>query len=688
MRRLLTTLTLTTLVTGLLAGPVQAQTPAPAIAPAAAAVAAAPLTNLAHLNFLADRVAVTPSAAHSSYALDRDPKVGVLWVYADSRPGGQFARVGGGSYDAAANTWGQGAFDSDDIARSIVVYLRQWQATGSAEAKQYAYDQLRGLAYFQTLTGAHAGEMVLWMQPDGSLNLTPTPPDDPNPADTGPSYWLARSLWAFGSGYAAFKSADPAFAAFLAARMDLAVAALNRDVLTRAGSYQIIHGVKVPNWLIVNGADASSEALLGLADYVRTAPPAKATAARTALAQLAAGVAQMGAGTTTAWPNRALLPWALSRSDWHAWGAQMASGLAAAAGALNDRSLLAPAVADTAGFTPQLLTSTGPVNGLLPTPSDRTQIAYGIDARVQALATVGTAAASSGLRDLAGIAAGWYFGANAAKVPVYDPATGVTNDGVEAEGRVNPNSGAESTIHGLLSMQVLDADPRLAELARSSSTIVTRDGLAVTEAETGTLAGNATVTTPASAWTGESLFSGGKYVAAGAGSTVTWTLPAGSQTRLVQPVVELRNGSAARTTFTVTDAAGTRSATLAYGAVGAQGNAPSAGYLIPADLGLRAFGGPVTITATTTGGTGVIDAMEVMPEVATLRSTGAGHTTTVLSSKAGAPALRVVSPAGRRGAPAGTLTGYDGNGRQLYAARTRGVAVATVAPGGFTVFVG
>ena len=685
MRRLTTVLALTTLVTGLLAGPARAQTPAATI-PAAAA-APAPLTNLAHLNFLADRVAVTPSAAHSSYALDRDPKVGVLWVYADSRPGGAFARVGGGAYDAASNTWGQGAFDSDDIARSIVVYLRQWQATGSAQAKQYAYDQLRGLAYFQTLTGAHAGEMALWMQPDGSLNLTPTPPDDPNPADSGPSYWLARSLWAFGSGYAAFKTADPAFAAFLAARMNLAVAALNRDVLTRAGTYQTIHGVQVPNWLIVNGADASSEALLGLADYARTAPTAGATPARTALAQLAAGVARMGAGTTTAWPNRALLPWALSRSDWHAWGAQMASGLAAAAGALNDPTLLAPAVADTAGFTPQLLTSTGPVNGLLPTPGDRTQIAYGIDARVQALAAVGTATGSSGLRDLAGIAAGWYFGANAAKVPVYDPATGVTNDGVEAEGRVNPNSGAESTIHGLLSMQVLDADPSLAALARSSSTIVTRDGLNVVEAEAGTLAGNATAVTPASAWTGESLFSGGQYVAAGAGSTVTWTLPASGQTRLIQPVVELVSGSAARTTFTITDSTGTRSATLSYGAVGAQGNAPSADYLIPADLGLRSSGGAVTVTAKTTGGTGIIDALQVLPEIATLRSTGGGHTTTVLTSKAGAPALHVVSPPTRRGAPVGTLTGYDGFGRQLYSTRTSGVAVATVAPGGFVVYV-
>ena len=49
---------------------------------------------------------------------------------------------------------------------------------------------------------------------------------------------------------------------------------------------------------------------------------------------------------------------------------------------VGDKRLLPAAVDDTAGFTAQLLTSTGPVNGLLPTPVDTTQIAYGADARV------------------------------------------------------------------------------------------------------------------------------------------------------------------------------------------------------------------------------------------------------------------------------------------------------------------
>ena len=46
---------------------------------------------------------------HTTYRLTQEPRVGVLWVYAQSQPDGSFVNVGGGTHDAAANTYGQGA---------------------------------------------------------------------------------------------------------------------------------------------------------------------------------------------------------------------------------------------------------------------------------------------------------------------------------------------------------------------------------------------------------------------------------------------------------------------------------------------------------------------------------------------------------------------------------------------------
>ena len=88
--------------------------------------------------------------------------------------------------------------------------------------------------------------------------------------------------------------------------------------------------------------------------------------------------------------------------------------------------------------------------------------------------------------------AAWFFGANRSGEPVYDPATGVTYDGVQPDGTINRNSGAESTIHGLLSMLALDAHPRWPR-GRRRTAVAVRDGLTAVEAEaaastTGTVA--------------------------------------------------------------------------------------------------------------------------------------------------------------------------------------------------------
>ena len=114
--------------------------------------------------------------------------------------------------------------------------------------------------------------------------------------------------------------------------------------------------------------------------------------------------------------------------------------VARAAAGLGDPKLLAPAIGDSAVFTPHLLTAAGPDNGWLPAPVDGSQIAYGADSRVESLLAVAEATGSRGIFDEAGIAAGWFFGENRAGVATYDPATGATDDGVNPDCTVNQNS--------------------------------------------------------------------------------------------------------------------------------------------------------------------------------------------------------------------------------------------------------
>ena len=91
----------------------------------AAADDPAPLTNLAHLDFLLDEVTPPPGVdGHTTYRLEDQPTLVMPWTYADARDGGTFERVGGGPRDPETGHWGQGAFNADDVSRAAVVYLR------------------------------------------------------------------------------------------------------------------------------------------------------------------------------------------------------------------------------------------------------------------------------------------------------------------------------------------------------------------------------------------------------------------------------------------------------------------------------------------------------------------------------------------------------------------------------------
>lgn len=629
------------------------------------------LANTAHLDFLLDEATPAAVEGHSTYRLAEEPALTFPWTYADARPGGTFERIGGGALDPATGHWSQGAYNADDVSRAAVVYLRHWQQTESDASRDKAYELLRSLAYLQTTSGPHAGNVVLWIQPDGELNPSAEPVELPDPSDSGPSYWLARTLWAFGEGYAAFETADPAFAAFLQERLRLAVDAVDRQELTSYGEYTVADGLRVPSWLIVDGADATAEAVLGLAAYVAASP--SDAAARDALEKLAEGVAAMGGGDPDAWPYGAILPWAQSRSMWHAWGSQMPASLAAASSVLGDPGLVSAAVVDSARFVPVLLTGGGADNGWLPTPTERVQIAYGVDSRLQSLLAVATAADRPAFEELAGLTASWYFGANAAGSPMYDAASGVTFDGVAADGTINRNSGAESTIHGQLSMLALDAAPASVRARATGLTSVeARDGLRLVEAEAA-VATTGTVRAPDAAWTGESLWSG-SLLSLAPGQTATFSLGASEGARLVEPVSWLPLGGRASSAWT---ADGRALGTLRH-EVGAQGLTAVPGALLPQPLRRTVPAGVSSVSVAASRATVELDALLVRPEISRLALTSAGGRAELLHSAA--PSPRRVSVDGP-----GTVRVYDGTGRLLTSSSIGAGTTITLRPGGFAV---
>ncbi len=644
---------------------------------AAPAQAATPLANTAHLDFLLDTATVKGEPGHTTYRLAEEPDLVMPWTYADARDGGAFERVGGGRLDPATGDYEQGAYNTDDISRAAVVYLRHWQQTGSEDSRRNAYETLRALAYFQTTDGEDAGNVVLWMQPDGDLNPSAEPVELPDPSDSAESYWLARTLWALGEGYAAFKEDDPEFAAFLRDRVQLSVGAVNREVLDTYGQYVKADGVDVPSWLIVNGADATSEALLGLSAYVEAAPDDAGV--RDTTAKLAQGVNEFARtttkGDTTSWPYGAILPWAESRSMWHAWSSQMGAGLTEASVALGDKRLREPAVVDTIRFSAELLTAGGPDNGWYPSPTERVQIAYGADSRLQNSIALSEATGSSAYTDLAGLQAAWFFGLNRSGAPVYDPATGVTFDGVQADGSVNRNSGAESTIHGLLAMIALDDNPAVAERAQAVATQKSRVGLEVVEAET---AQGGTVVTPESSWTGESSWSG-SYLSLTKKQQATIGIGSSNLERLIEPVIWQVEKGTAETPHSKW-AQGRKPLDNLRSEVGSKGITEASGALLPQLLKKTVPAKADSVTVEGQRGETKVDNLLVRPVVSRVVVGGDGRTELVRNSTSG----KQKSTIGEAGTN-GSLRVYDRDGKLVQEKQVSGETRIDLPKEGFAI---
>ena len=158
------------------------------------------------------------------------------------------------------------------------------------------------------------------------------------------------------------------------------------------------------------------------------------------------------------------------RRCWHAWGSRSVEALASAENALGRLEYGASARNEADGLWGRFLLagripSTVAPNG---TATWYPQIAYGVGSIVDGYLALADITTDPRYAVFAGLAAGWFVGANPAGLSMYDEKTGRTFDGIDGPDpvRLNRNSGAESTIEALLALQRVTSNPQAAEYLR------------------------------------------------------------------------------------------------------------------------------------------------------------------------------------------------------------------------------
>ncbi|WP_448664764.1 hypothetical protein ACG3SL_08875 [Sphingomonas sp. CJ20] len=334
----------------------------------------------------------------------------------------------------------------DDVARAMVLLA------SSPTLSPQRMDQLDKMTRFVLQMQADNGYFYNFIWGDGRINRTY------RTSLAELNWWSLRALWGLEAAMLRLPADSPvAKRAKVAA--DRLVANLVRD-LPGGTAMETFEGLSVPTWLpFGSGADAASTATLGLLAHYRRTGSAHT---RTLLTALGEGMMRMAAGNGREFPYGAHLSW---RNQWHAWGNAQAYALLRAGEVLGRKDFTESALAEVDNFYPYLLK-----HGMLASFSVRRtakgieaveaapypQIAYGISPMVMASMEAYRVTGKPRYRATAQRLAGWFSGDNAAGHAIYDPASGRVLDGINGPRAANPNSGAESTVEGLLALRALN----------------------------------------------------------------------------------------------------------------------------------------------------------------------------------------------------------------------------------------
>ncbi len=350
---------------------------------------------------------------------------------------------------------GEGFTCVDDVSRATLVYLRSNQYVADTAVRAKLYNLITFLLEMQSPNNYFYN----FLQTNGQINLYG------NTSINQPNWWSWRAFMALTEAAPAMKSLNPALYTKMNTAILKLVGQMKVDLVGLPQTTTTVNGVTIPTWLLSGSAtDQSAILILGLINYCN----ANSDAAMTGFVKsLADGLVLMQEPDTASFPYGAFLSF---QNTWHAYGNVQAYALMQAGLFLNNPQYNKVALAEVDNFYPWLLKNgyqsafiIADSSGVIQIQSDTAypQIAYNIEPMVFAAAEAYRETGQAFYADMAGHLAAWFLGANAAATNMYSVSTGVCFDGISSPTSVNQNSGGESTIEALLTIQKVEAFPAI-----------------------------------------------------------------------------------------------------------------------------------------------------------------------------------------------------------------------------------
>jgi len=336
----------------------------------------------------------------------------------------------------------------DDVARALV-FLSAYTKNSNEPEIEIMIDKM---TRFILTMQAENGYFYNFLWGDMSINKSyKTSVAEPN-------WWSWRALWALSEIY-------PNLEGNLADRIKTAA---DKIISIIEEKYTGLHkdtvqfeGINLPNWFPLGTAfDQSAILIMGMESYYNNIQ--KDTAVIDLIEKFAEGLLLTQKGDSNNFPYGAYLSW---NNLWHAYGNIQAYSMLKAGQLLNRKDYIESALLEIDYFYPFLMKENFPAyfsikkaDGWFKIIDHQQfpQIAYGFRPMIWACIEAFIVTGEEKYLQRAEEISEWFSGKNITGKRMYDPATGRCYDGIVSETEVNRNSGAESTIEALLSLQAFD----------------------------------------------------------------------------------------------------------------------------------------------------------------------------------------------------------------------------------------
>lgn len=362
--------------------------------------------------------------------------LGIIWIYCDAP-----------DYKLVSDE-DEGYTCVDDVARALIFYCVQYKSNPLKKTLK----KIKTLSEFVLYMQAPNGYYYNFLLTDNTINTKH------QNSEAVPNFWSWRAFWALSE----LCLIDDAEFNIIQEKAKIQLNSLEQKIeILFKNSYELIEieGLEIPNWVKDYGADQISVILLGLTNYYKIFPDSKIENMIHKLGDVLIS-AQLGEGDR--FPYNAFLSW---RNVWHAWGNSQAYSLLKAGNELKIERFVNHGFKEIdnfysycskQGFFHEFYVKME--NDSIKSYNQKKfpQIAYNFSPMILASIEAYNISKSEKYAVLAGQLGSWFFGNNVANTTMYNVNSGHVFDGINSTNEVNFNSGAESTIEALLSLQAIE----------------------------------------------------------------------------------------------------------------------------------------------------------------------------------------------------------------------------------------